>query len=109
MDGTISHVNFLQYSEREWRRFAGNRFMFMNRLRHADFVHLFEGNDRRLIQVETGTHSDVAEALRTLRLDERFAAMPRNMLEITGAWFVARPPSTPTRKSSQRAWTQCSG
>jgi len=92
MDRTISHVNFLQYSEREWNRLAGNRFMFVNRLRHTDFVQLFEANGRELIHVQTGTHSGVADALRALALDKRFASMPRDVLAITGAWFVARPP-----------------
>jgi SAM-dependent methyltransferase len=90
-DETISHVNFLQYSDREWERFAGNRFMFMNRLRHADFMRLFMADGRQLIHVETETHAGVAQALRTLHLDDRFAAMSRDMLEITGGWFVARP------------------
>ena len=36
-DTQISEINFLRYSERRWRRLAGNRFMYHNRLRASDY------------------------------------------------------------------------
>ena len=40
-DQTISSINFLRYSDDEWQRYAGNRYMYMNRLRHDDVLALF--------------------------------------------------------------------
>jgi SAM-dependent methyltransferase len=40
-DKTISAINFLQYSEKEWNKYAGNKFMYTNRLRHDDLISLF--------------------------------------------------------------------
>lgn len=41
-DNSISQVNFLQYDSQQWSQLAGNRFMYMNRLRHSDYLALFE-------------------------------------------------------------------
>jgi SAM-dependent methyltransferase len=40
-DSRISNINFLQYSDPSWNRYAGNRYMYMNRLRHDDFLMIF--------------------------------------------------------------------
>jgi SAM-dependent methyltransferase len=40
-DGKLSPINFLRFSEQEWRLYAGNRFMYCNRMRHSDFEALF--------------------------------------------------------------------
>ena len=37
-DRTISAINFLRYSERDWQRVAGNEFAYCNRLRASDFL-----------------------------------------------------------------------
>lgn len=41
-DKNISAINFLQFSEKEFDALAGNRYMYMNRLRHSDFTALFD-------------------------------------------------------------------
>jgi len=41
MDKNISVINFLQYNDREWEKYAGNRYMYMNRARHDEFMELF--------------------------------------------------------------------
>jgi len=40
-DKSISSINFLQYSDAEWNRIAGNEFMYCNRLRNSDYLNLF--------------------------------------------------------------------
>ena len=40
-DPTISRINFLQFNDKQWDRYAGNHFMYMNRLRSSDFLRLF--------------------------------------------------------------------
>ncbi len=36
-DETISFINFLQYTERQWNMFSGNRFMYHNRMRAIEY------------------------------------------------------------------------
>ena len=51
-DGRISKVNFLQFSDEEWNRHAGNQFAYHNRSRAADFKRLFEESGHRLLEFE---------------------------------------------------------
>ena len=89
-DNSISAINFLQYSDRMWKWYADNRYMYMNRLRHDDFVCLF---------VETGNtikyqHQDQSAKVKAilekklLFLDDRFKYKNNDILSTTGAWFI---------------------
>ena len=40
-DASISAVNFLQFSEEDWSRIAGNEFAYCNRLRQSELLPLF--------------------------------------------------------------------
>ena len=40
-DPTITKINFLQFSDQEWERIAGNEFSYHNRLRLSDYLTLF--------------------------------------------------------------------
>lgn len=40
-DSSISYINFLQFSDDDWNRLAGNRFAYHNRLRVADYRRLY--------------------------------------------------------------------
>lgn len=76
-DPRISTVNFLRYSEREWRRYAGNRYGYHNRLRIDEFEQLIQ--DAGLAVACEKPEIDPA-ALRLLasgfKLDARFADKP---------------------------------
>jgi SAM-dependent methyltransferase len=41
-DKSITGINFLRYSEKEWDKIAGNEFAYCNRLRASDYLGLFE-------------------------------------------------------------------
>jgi len=41
-DPSISGINFLQFSEEDWLKLAGNKFMYHNRLRALEFEKLFD-------------------------------------------------------------------
>ena len=41
VDSSLSPINFLRWSEREWQLIAGNRFMYQNRLRADDYYDIF--------------------------------------------------------------------
>jgi hypothetical protein len=40
-DSSISYINFLQFSQGEWDRLAGNRFAYHNRMRANDYRRLY--------------------------------------------------------------------
>jgi hypothetical protein len=40
-DPSISYINFLKFSQREWNRLAGNRFAYHNRMRSNDYRSLY--------------------------------------------------------------------
>ncbi len=89
-DKNITAINFLQYSDDEWLRYAGNRYMYMNRLRHDDFLALFESVGHRICEVEPNIDLRSEELLRTgsLSLNNRFSSKPKEVLAISGAWIV---------------------
>lgn len=51
-DASISRINFLRYSEAEWRRLAGNPLAYCNRLRVSDYLTLFEKLGLRTLEIE---------------------------------------------------------
>ncbi len=91
-DERISAINFLQFSDRRWRRFAGNRYMYVNRLRHDDYLRLFESTGQRIVMDEPKVDPKSQQLLREggIRLDARFSAKPLDILAIKGAWIASR-------------------
>ena len=91
-DSSISTINFLQYSDREWQKIAGNRYMYMNRLRHDEFVALFEEQGHRMLTIEPTVDDDAMALLQSgdFELDQRFESTPVDVLAITGAWFASQ-------------------
>jgi hypothetical protein len=89
-DRSITGINFLQYSDEEWERYAGNRYMYMNRLRHDDYVALFETVGHRIL----ATESDMDERSHALltadqfHLDKRFSPKSAGVLAMSGSWIV---------------------
>ena len=91
-DSAISPINFLQYSEAEWTRYAGNRYMYMNRLRHDDFLALYEAAGHRILAAAPIGNARSLEVLRTggVRVDRRFESKSPEMLSASGAWVVSQ-------------------
>ncbi len=91
-DHSISPVNFLQYSEREWKRFAGNRYMYMNRLRHDDYNEIFTSAGHILLEVDANRDPRIRPQVESgkLKLHPEFAVKQMSILEITGAWFTTK-------------------
>ncbi|MEM9016409.1 MAG: methyltransferase domain-containing protein [Verrucomicrobiota bacterium] len=104
-DPSISVINFLQFSEEEWKRYAGNRYMFMNRLRHDDFLALFEGAGLEVIEQDPVVDERAAAQLADgeIELDERFAGKTAEVLAIKNAWIVARGADAPEEASLEEA------
>ncbi len=90
-DKTISPVNFLQFSEREWRRWGGNRYMYQNRLRVDEFLALLRGTGLEALRVDTRVDPDARRLLEYggLPLDPRFRDKPAEVNATLDAWVVA--------------------
>jgi len=72
-DKSITRINFLRYSEKEWDKIAGNEFAYCNRLRASDYFVLFEASGFDVCRKEV---QEDKEARRSMEdgfvVDERF-------------------------------------
>ena len=86
-DKTISAINFLQFSDAKWEKYAGNRYMYMNRLRHDDFLDLLKSVDHRILRVEPNEDRDSYDLLVAgkLKLDSRFQGKSEKILSTIDA------------------------
>lgn len=91
-DKSISPINFLQFSDSEWDKYAGNRYMFLNRLRHDDYINMFESAGHAVLSVEPDVDQECKELLKsgTFKLAEQFKAKAEDVLSIKGAWIVSQ-------------------
>ena len=89
-DKSISPINFLQFSEEEWRKLAGNRYMYMNRLRVDDFCTLFQAANQKILLIDSDEDSSVPDILKlnNFKLDKQFSGKPEKVLATTGSWFI---------------------
>ena len=90
-DKKISAINFLQYSDDQWHLYAGNRYMYMNRLRHDDFLRLFESSGQQIVDAELDIDDRSQAVLRdgSLMLDNRFSRKSKNILSVVASWIVS--------------------
>jgi hypothetical protein len=72
-DPAISALNFLQYSEREWNHYAGNRFMYHNRMRAYEYDELFRSVGLKLEFDQREGDRESEEAAKLLKLGSRFS------------------------------------
>jgi len=92
MDKNISVINFLRYNDREWDKYAGNRYMYMNRARHDDFVKLFRSVGHEFIETTPCKSKEAEEILKRgeIAVDEKFKERGNDILSITGACFITK-------------------
>ena len=90
-DTHISPINFLQYSDTKWNRYAGNRYMYMNRLRHDDFLALFDSNRHKILATDPAIDSESLELLseHRLKIDARFGDKTVEVLATTASWIIS--------------------
>jgi mannosyltransferase OCH1-like enzyme/SAM-dependent methyltransferase len=92
VDKNISPINFLQYSDNEWEKYAGNRYMYMNRARHDEFIELFKSAGHDFIEIEPNINNIAFDMLENnkISLDEKFKAKSNEILSITDSWFITK-------------------
>ena len=91
-DREINSINFLKYDDETWNKYAGNRYMYMNRLRHDDFLSLFSKADQDIISSKTTIDEVVKKKLSNeeLILDEKFSSKNKDILSINGSWMITK-------------------
>jgi SAM-dependent methyltransferase len=85
-DSSIDGLNFLRFDDREWRRWNCG-LQFQNRLRHGDYVELFEAAGFDLVEVDAVEDPALPDVP---VLAPRFTG--RSDLAIGDGWFVLAPP-----------------
>jgi len=92
IDKKISAINFLQYSDKEWKKYAGNKYMYMNRARHDDFVEIFKSVGHDFVEIEPNKNEIILEMLKNgkINLDEKFKQKENEILSIIGAKFITK-------------------
>ncbi|MDB5034793.1 MAG: methyltransferase family protein [Chlorobi bacterium] len=91
-DESISRINFLQFSDSEWARYGGNRYMYHNRMRVDDCVALFERAGMKVLEVAANIDQRSLDELRGgFQLNEKFRGKDEVTIATRNAWIVAGP------------------
>lgn len=92
MDKNISVINFLQYDDSKWEKYAGNRYMYMNRARHDEFLELFSSVGHNFLEIEPHINNDAENLLKNNKivLDTRFKNNSIETLSIIGSLFITK-------------------
>lgn len=87
-DRTITQVNYLTYSAREWRRW-NNDLLYQNRLRPSDFLELAEQAGLRIVLRKTKPRPELLAKLAGMKIAYEFKKYPGEQLASTSVDFVA--------------------
>jgi SAM-dependent methyltransferase len=91
-DDSITAINFLQFSDDEWRRLAGNHFMYHNRLRAHEYVQLFEkAGFKILLNKQITDERSLSELQKGFRVDRRFQQIEVEQLAVRNITIIASP------------------
>jgi SAM-dependent methyltransferase len=89
-DSSVSSVNFLQFSEDEWARISGNRFMYHNRLRVDECESLFAADvDLRAVEPVIDPRAQQLLQGNGFSLDRRFREKSVETNATSHAWIIA--------------------
>jgi SAM-dependent methyltransferase len=87
-DRSLSPVNFLQYGDREWNHYAGNRYAYVNRLREDDYLPIFRSCGLEVLATNSQPNDAVIQHLNRLSLNDRFQGKPTEVLARLNSLFV---------------------
>ena len=100
-DPSISRVNFLRYTDRQWDSWANNRYAYVNRLREDDYVQLFEQAEQAIHVADSNVDTEVADVLKDgMRLDDRFGNKSVDILSRLDTLFVTSPAKAGARAAA---------
>lgn len=91
-DKNISSINFLKYGDGRWRLLAGNRYMYMNRLRLDDFRKMFSDLGLHELLCEPTVDANALKLLESqqLRPIEPFRRKPHEVLATSSSWNILK-------------------
>jgi SAM-dependent methyltransferase len=93
VDPNISVYNFLQFSDKEWKRFNPT-LHYQNRLRHVDHVRLFIEAGFEIVESEPGYDQNASrELISKVSLAEKFRYYPLDDLVPVRGVILARKPA----------------
>lgn len=89
-DSSISEYNFLKYSNEAWSFFSPS-LQYQNRLRHRDFVQIFQSKGFEIVEerCKEGTKADL-EIIKRLRLNTRFRQYEPEELAVRNSLITLR-------------------
>jgi hypothetical protein len=90
-DRSISPINYLKYSDRQWKRW-NNSLLYQNRLRPVDFLQLAEDAGLQVVLSRFTPKEKLLRMLPTLGVAEQFAKYAPEQLCATSIDFAGRPP-----------------
>jgi hypothetical protein len=92
-DKSISKINFLKFSNKVWNIIAGNKFMYMNRMRHSDYINLIKNTGNSIIEVEIESDNELIKMIaeKKLKINSIFHNRSANDLMCTCSWIVFKP------------------
>jgi SAM-dependent methyltransferase len=91
-DRKLPAIHFLRYTDAQWRRYAGHRFAYVNRLREDDYISLFDSCGQRIRAVRSEPDAEVQKSLmKSFPLDARFRDKATDTLSRLLSVFVAAP------------------
>ena len=89
-DKSLTAVNFLRYPDWVWPLFCFNVQNYQNRLRHSQYLKMFEDVGFQFVSEHCIVHDSSLESLNLLPLARRFQGMDRNDLATTASTIVVR-------------------
>ena len=92
-DKSILPINFLQYSDDEWERLAGNQFAYHNRMRADEFADLYAECKHQVLLWKPYIDQASQQALQNgFPLQSRFRNYPPEILSTVVLQVLSRPP-----------------
>lgn len=93
-DKNISPINFLKFSSEEFNSLAGNRYMYMNRMRDDDFQELFDNLKFNTVYKEEEINEGLLKLLNkkddSLILHDDFSKKDKKSLANLHTWYALK-------------------
>ena len=91
-DKLISRVNFLKFGELVWALTGLNPQNYQNRLRHFEFIEMFQSAGFEIIDNIAEPDADALESLKEIKICKRYSRVPHEQLAILTSLLLVRNP-----------------
>ncbi len=91
-DKLISRVNFLKFGEFVWTLAGLNPQNYQNRLRHFEFIEMFQNAGFEIIDNIAEPDADALESLKEIKICKRYSRVPHEQLAILTSLLLVRNP-----------------